>query len=483
MSSSRSFVHSLVKSLTPLEKAYVKRQIKNNEVHLLQLLEDLYKTDICDNKHFLKKYKTRKYTKNLTQNKNYLRQKIIDSLVLYGVRHSIEIEKRNLLNIVTVLTEKGFFKKAKDLIDDILLVANKYQDYTTCYDLSIIIRKIYSSNVAYSLSLQEINQYAETRRFYLKQLNRFETIARLNDIHFSSISEDEKSKAIIAYLKKLNFHQVDSLPKDYSYSAKRIFYFTKSELARIKKDTKTRNLYIQKIFKLLQDYPQFIEKDVSGYLVDSINYLNIFLSTSEYSTFFNEHKKIIDQIDHFKKSVLSKDSFRLHIIRYLFPQNAYNNSDKLNEALPIALKYQHFIETNRSNLSEHFTGTSVTQIAIAYLYNQKFEKALDVIDTFSTIRIYDHQYTFRILQILCHYFLNNKMLLPSLFNSFTHYLKTAEKKAQIKGILALKKAIGRQNLKTINEHTFEGFFYLRWDVLNLINKNIFTKLCMQLLLN
>jgi len=475
MSHSRNFVHHLVKTLTPLEKAYIKRQIKNNEVHLLQLLEDLYKTEVCNNKHFIKKYKTRNYTKNLTQNKNYLRQKIINALVQYGIKHSTEIEKRNLLNIITVLIEKGFLKKAKELLDDILVFAKKYEDYTTCYDLSIIIRKIYSSNISYSLSYKEIYKYAEDRRFYLKQLNRFETLARLNDIHLSSIDEREKIDSITSYLKKIKLFKLEALPKDYPYNAKRIFYFTKFELARLKKDVKTSNLYIRKNFELLQYYPHFIEKDISSYLVDSINFLNSFLSDGDYDSFFEEHQKIINQIEQLKQIVHSRDSYRLHILQYLFPQNAYNNCKKFNNALLFAIKYQQFIKNNKKDLSEHFIATSVSQIAIAYLYNQQFEKALDVIEPYAKTKIYTHQYTFRLLQILAHYFLKNDMLMPYLFNSFTHYLKTVEKKTQTKGILNLKKAIAKQSLKTMQNDVFENFFYLRWDVLNNINTSVYKK--------
>jgi len=475
VSKTRNFVHNLVKTLTPVEKAFIKRQIKNNEVHLLQLLEDLYKTEVCDNKYFIKKYKTRNYTKNFTQNKNYLKQKIINGLVQYGIKYSTEIEKRNLLNIISVLIEKGFFRKAKDLIDDILALAKKYEDYTTCYDLSIIIRKIYSSNISYSLPYKEIYKYAENRRFYLKQLNRFETLAGLNDIHLSTINDNKKIEALSAYLKENEFYFNDELPEDYPFDAKRIFYFTKSELARLKKDVKTRNLYIRKNFELLQNYPHFIEKDIFSYLVDSINYLNSFLSTSDYNSFFEEHQKIINQISQLKKAVPSKDSYRLHILRYLFPQNAYNNSEKFNEALSFAEEYQHFIKKNEKDLSEHFIATSITQIAIAYLYNQKFEKVLDIIEPYAKTKIYTHQYTFRLLQILAHYFLKNDMLMPYLFNSFTHYLKTAEKKAQIKGILTLKKAITKHTLKTIKNDAFENFFYLRWDLLKDISLSIYKK--------
>lgn len=478
MSKTRNFVHSLIKTLTPLEKAYIKRQIKSNEVHLLQLLEDLYNTKVCDNKQFIKKYKARKYTKNLTQNKNYLRQKIMDSLVQYRIKNTAEIKKRNLLNVITVLIEKGFFKKAKDLIDDVLIIANKYEDYTTCYDLSAIIRRIFSSKASHTLSPEEFKLHVEARKFYLKQLNRFEILAGLNDIHLSSINENEKIEALTNYLKKVKLFNLETLPEDYPYHSKRIFFYTKSELARLNKDIKTRNLYIVKIFKLYQYYPHFIEKDVSGYLVDSINYLNSFLGASEYDIFFDEHKKIINQInqiDQIKKVVFTKDIYRLHILQYLFPQNAYNNSEKFKNALSFAADYEHFIKKNKPDLSEHFLASSVTQIAIAYLYNRKFEKALDIIEPYAKTKIYMHQYTFRLLQILAHYFLKNAMLMPYLFNSFAHFLKTAEKKAQVKGMLKLKKALTKKTLKTLQNDTFENFFYVRWDVLNTINHIIYNK--------
>ncbi len=473
MNNSKNFVHNLVRSLTSLEKSYVKRKIKNNEVHLLQLLEDLYKTDVCDNKELQKKFKGRKYINNLTQNKNYLRQKVMDSLIQYSIRHSAEIEKRNTLNTITILIEKGFLKKAKDLIDNTLLIANKYEDYTTCYELSVIIRKLYSSNVSNTITSEEFNTYIEKRKYYLKQLNRSESIASLSDIHLSSIPNKEKIEMITAYLKEINFFHQKALPQDYPYDAKRIFFFTKSELARFENDTTSRNFYIQKIFELFKQYPHFIENHFSVYLVDSINYLNSFLSTGNYQSFFQEHQKIMKQIGQYKNKDVSKESYWLHILQFLFPQNAYNNSEQFEKALSFAKEYQHFINVNKKDLSEHFIATSVTQIALAYLYNQQFEKVLDVIEPYVKIKIYAHQYTFRILEILSHYCLKNDMLMEYLFNSFMYYLKSTKKKSQTKGILTLKKAISTKNLKPIHNSTFESFFYLSWETIHQIENNIF----------
>jgi len=464
MSKAASFTHSLVRALSPLEKTYIKKQFKKNELHLAILLDDLYKTAPCSNKAFKKKYAEKRYAKNLTQNKNYLRRKIIDVLIKYQEKNIPEVEKRHQLNIISVLIQKGFLKKTKQLINTLLEKALQYEEFTTCYDLTVTLCNIYSNNVSFSLSAKEIKKYASDRRFYLDQLNKLEKLASLNDIHLTTMPEKEKIQALTAQLKALNLEGED-LPEDYPYTAKRIFYFTKSQLSKLKKQDDQGVFYLSKLIELYQSYPQLIEKDYTIFLIDCINYLNNILYNSNYKLFFIEHKKIMNEIAKLEHSSHLVDNSRLYVLQYLFPQFAYNNSGQIEEALAFTTAYLQFLEDHQKELSTQYFEASIIQISIALLYDEQFEKILDLTEPHVKSKIYSHQYTIRILQILCHHYLNNQLLIEHLFNSFIHYLKTVDQKDKIKGIHQLKKYIENKSLTKMKDQILEDFVWIQWQLL------------------
>ncbi len=461
MSKAENFTHSLVKALSLLEKTYIKKQFKKNELHLATLLDDLYKTELCSNKAFKAKYAHKGYAKNLTQNKNYLRRKIIDVLVKYQEKNIPEIEKRHYLNIISVLIQKGFFKKTKELINDLLVKANKYEEYTTCYDLATLLRKIYTNNVFFSLSKDEIKKNAADRRFYLDQLNKLEELASINDIHFTPMPDKEKIEAFSQQLKALHL-EVEELPENYPYAAKRMFYFTKSQLAKLQGQHEQGIFYLSKLLALYQNYPQFIEKDYTIFLIDCINYLNSILYNSNYTLFFEEHQKIMQELSKLKSSSHLIDDSRLYVVQYLFPQFAYNNSGQLDKALKFTVAYHQFLKDHQTELSTQYLEASIIQIAIALLYNKQYEEMLDVIEPHLKSKIYAHQYTLRILQILSHHYLNNHLLIEHLFSSFLHYLKTVNQKEKTKGILQFKKSLEQQTVAQMKNAVVEDFVWIQW---------------------
>jgi len=459
-----SFTHHLVKTLSASEKSYIKKQVKGNKLHLVELLDDLYKTEVCSNKEFAKQFRSRKYAKNLTQNKNYLRRKIIDTLVIYQCNRSPEINKRHQLNTIDVLIEKGFFDKTKPLIDGLLNECKKYEAFTTGYDLAVKARRIHNNNISSSLSKEIIKHYADERRFFLDQLSKVEQMATLNDIHITQITESEKIKAITKQLKLLNL-EVEVLPDDYPYNAKRIFYYTKSELAKLKNEQEKRIFYLGKLVQLYENYPQFIERGYTHYLVDCINYLNSLINNLEYDRFSNEHKKIMTQLEVLEKANHVSENSRLYVLKYLFPQNAFNDSGDFGGALTFAQSYLLFLKKKKRKLTKRFAEVSSIQIALAFLYNEIYDNALDIIEPHLKSKNYINQYAIRVIQIICHYYLKNEFLMDHLFSSFIHYLKTNDKKEAITGVNRFKKYILRNELHKIKNDVLEDFTWVKWEFL------------------
>lgn len=459
-----NFTHYLVKSLSSSEKSFIKKQIKGNEVHLISLLDDLYKTKICSNKEFRKLFNTKKYAKNLTQNKNYLRQKIINALILYKCGRIPKITKRQQLNVIDVLVEKGFLKKTIQLIDELLNECKKYEAFTIGYDLAVRARRIHSNNITFSLKTTDIKRYANERRYCLEQLTKIEQLANLNDIHLMAMEVDEKIKAITTQLKILNL-EIEELPADYPYTAKRIFYYTKSELAKYKNEQEKRIFYLAKLVKLYNQYPHFIEREYTKYLVDSINYLNSLIVALDFKCFFVEHAEIIKQVKTLQNTAYVAENSRVYVLQFLFPQNALSNSGNFIAALKFANSYWSFLNTNKTKLSIQFVEASIIQISIAYLYNKNYTKPLDIIEPHIKSKNYQHQYNFRLIQLVSHYYLKNDFLMEHLFNSFVHFLKANDKKDAAKGIYILKKYIYNKMLIAMKNTDLEDFVWIKFHLL------------------
>lgn len=337
----------------------------------------------------------------------------------------------------------------------------------TCFSLLKILLSNVNNKVHFGLTNEEWQYYRSSGNFYLMQLNRISKFRQLNEIFYSTLNDEAKLHAYRTKLKELDVLDKNDLPEEYPFVSKRIFYFSKAQIAKLSEESKEYVFFFKKIVDLyfFKNIP--IQKKFSSFLLDSINFLGSLLETKNFDVFFKEHSKITGLIDEVKKSVHCSDDSLFYIIEYLFIQTAYNYSKHFEKSVQFANDYEIFLKKNEKKLASKFTARYTVGIASAYLYNKEYDKAITKIEPALNSKDYYSQYIGRILYIVSHYTLRNSFLLDSLFESFFYYLKTVDKKDQITNIRKLKKHVANKTVHLLKNEDFKDFVYIHWDLFKL----------------
>jgi len=463
MDRSISFTFNLIKTLSPSEKAYVKRKISSGGKHLVKLFDDLNKSIVYQKDDFIKKNQKKEYITNLSQNQNYLSKKIVSALINYRSKSIFIIEIHDQINEALILIEKKFYRKSRKIIDSCIEKALYIEDYATCFNLTRIIFNSVNNNVYFSLSSKEINEYKICRRFYLTQMNRIVLFDELNDIYYNS-PPSEQLNAYKSKLKSLNVLDENLLSKEYPFTAKRVFYFSKAELAWLCNKLNKHVFFSKKIIDLYISDQKFVQLWFAEFLGDAVNYLNSLKRINDFNTFFEEHKRISKLIKANQKLSHSVDTSLIHVIDYFLPQTVYNNGRYFENSKKFADSYINFISKDRKKLSFHFIASSSCIISLAYLYNKFYNKTLEYLESALNSKNYNIQYAARLLQIITHYSLKNNLLLDHLFQSFYNYLKSVDKKEQIPNTRKLRKYTKNNTVHLLKNEDFEDFVYIHWDL-------------------
>jgi len=415
--STPSLTFDLIETLEPTEKAYIKKQFSANEKNLKQLFDDLNKTEIYNKDRFKVKHKSKAYINHLSQNKTYLRKKIIDALTHYNTKSIPQIYQRNELNTINILIHKGLPNQAVKLIEQGLQKNEHIERYIHCYELCSLITNLTVDNVSYALPKETLNTFKQKRRFYIQQLSLTEKFAEFSDIHYAQITDQQKVAALKEKFIELELDEVDDLPEDYPFFTKRMFFYTKNKIAELQNDSQSTLHLLEKCVNLYFEYPHFLQMNYAPFLTDSLNFLNSLNANFLFDLFFDTHKKIVNKIEEINSKVKNDFNTSYHVIKYYFYQQAITNSKQYEKSHTFSIAYLKFIN-DQKNLSNKFLAASRIVIAVAHLNVERFEKAIDIINPTQSTKFYQYQYELRLIQILGHFKLKNDLILDSLFDSF-----------------------------------------------------------------
>ena len=133
---------ALIKSMTRSEKRYFKvqasRHIKgncNNYVRLFDLLEEM---EEYDKSKIEVAFKGEKFLNNFSIAKRYLFNAIMDSLLQFHEKDSLERQLQKEMNKAKLLMGRGLFKEVNKIVKRVKKQAQKHQLYHCLYDLLLI---------------------------------------------------------------------------------------------------------------------------------------------------------------------------------------------------------------------------------------------------------------------------------------------------------------------------------------------------------
>ena len=446
-------IHELLSTLDPTEKSYVKKTFSANEKNMSQLFDDLNKFEQFDKKSFLKRYNKRSYMKYLSQNCNYLFKRITKSLIDYNTENLTEINIMSRLSFISLMVKKGMFSSCLQKIDKEIELTETFEYYEYGYKLIKLKERFYKIYLIKEFSYQEYRALAEKKKLYIQQLQFIDELDLLRvTVSSNELENLEKVKLVQSKFAELNLNteqQICQLP----LLAKQAYNYINYKVSQF--EGKPNLTYLERSLSYYNEKAFLKPIYYENYLLCISNYLIGLIVERNFNLFFDEHEKYVKELKSYAKWKTMKTSPFYHIIEYYLFIVSCIKSNKVDAAVKKAKQYLLIIKQNFNKLTSYFKYDAISNIAMAFFNAGYMDKTLDALELLKEHVSIETQYFYRIMQIVCHYKLNNILLVDSLSISFANYLRKHNETARLRDFLTLK-----QHLLDINSNDPPKFAYL-----------------------
>ncbi len=132
-------LHELIKSLSPNEKGYYKKQLKlkRSDSNIEALFNFIDGQDQYDELAIQEHFKEEKFIKQLSRTKNYLYHSILQSLRNYHSRVYARIQVKNMVSEIEILFSKALYRQCYDYIQVTKRKAVKYECFLSLIEILV----------------------------------------------------------------------------------------------------------------------------------------------------------------------------------------------------------------------------------------------------------------------------------------------------------------------------------------------------------
>lgn len=174
----------LIRSLTPNEKGYFKKQLvmfrESNISTLFDFIDDM---EAYDEEAILEHFKGEKFVQNLSRTKNYLYNVLLQSLRNYNSKIYARIEVRNMIAEIEVLFGKGLYKQCNTHLQHAKKKALKYELFLALIEILVwemkVVRFVYPSNKIDSAIRQMVEQLDDIQEALADLLKYYKENAKI----------------------------------------------------------------------------------------------------------------------------------------------------------------------------------------------------------------------------------------------------------------------------------------------------------------
>lgn len=420
----------LVKSLSKSEKRFFKlyagRHSASEDSNALLIFDFLAKMSTYDECKVLKEFEGKAFLNKFSIAKHRLYQQIIESLVQFNAKKSVEIELVNSLRGATILFGKGLHGQAKKITDSVLKKAEKYNLSQIKWQGLQLLKQLHEQQFYTSLSAEESLSLHNEESIILKSLITkqdlwFIKASLFKEVHaigtVRSADQAELLRGIIAPLQEINIDN-DTLENKYLYhQILGTYYFAIQE---------TKNCYEQlaTIKKLFETNTHFFGKKDGKYLslLTNLAYTCIQLNRQdEVRMYLKELEEDKNQYDNtLNLEVKYFSSFYSLKLFALIEKGELLEETMLAETEEGLKRYYDYLNPVRKAYF-HF------KLGVYYLGITEYKKALvhinDVLNDKQNL-VKEDIYSFaQILQLIIHFELKNHRFLTYALASTKRFLK------------------------------------------------------------
>lgn len=433
----------LIKSLSQSEKGYFKRhvgkRIDTKKSIAIKIFDALALQKEFDNKALLKKLQL-KNKAHLPMYKRMLQNMIIRVLSLYHSDITPQAQIRHLLDSFEILFNKEQYSLCRKTIIKAKYLANKYEAFmylTEILQYEIKIETVFGRNNSALI----LNAHKEQELILGKQKNVLEYSKLKEELYsFAKKNQVARTPDERMIIKKIMENTLlQSEEKAMSQYAKVIYFFCNGASAFIEGNDKKANYYIVKQLELLNNNPQLIELNPTGYIGALTNFVLTTFQVGKYEEVEVQVKKASDIINLLPEKLKHNlDSPILNLQNILLKM--YIDTGQFEKGNVIATNIEQSMNTEDKARIDALQSIPIL-FNIAYLNFGllNYKKALLYTNLLlnkknNEIRI-DIQLFARILNIIIYFEMNEQDVIPYLTKSLYRQLIQKKKLYKAEGLI------------------------------------------------
>ncbi len=393
----------LIKSLTKSEKRYFKLSAQGNEsAEYLTLFDAIEAQNIYDEPAIKDFFKDKAFITQLTTIKNYLKQRILQSLRNYHSRISRNAELIDIIRNVEILYHKGQYQICESELKRAEKKATSFQQDLLLFQIYDWKRKIYQA--LYPQDMETIKTITETQKNTLKFTNEYIDLILAN-IDPSQFSLSHKKSVSIQNKTLKTLHKYRKL--------------------LISKDHEKAKGILENLIKEWEQQPELLKEYFTMYFSVNNNLLGFLVFKKQYKEAFvrilliKQKAQTVENIS----AAFIKEKLRLYNIEL----EIHRSLKELHTTHEVIGEIQHFIEDHKNLVPGSYRLSFCFQFATIYFLKNDYKKALHWINAIINNQTKKDRkdlitYTYW-LNLLVHYELSNGFTLRYLIDSMKKHIK------------------------------------------------------------
>jgi hypothetical protein len=429
-------IFSLLASLSKSEKRHFKllASLQEGEKKYLTLFDELEKTAAQQEQPFewndagetlLKNRLIRKgISGQLHVLRNYLASMILKSLRLQEENRTAADEARTKMRESVIMQRKGLYQPAVEKCTDALEMAEQYE----LFDIEVEAL----AHLCYLKSQQNLKNYREELERICQKLEaaaaQLETEARYRSLHYqifalSRLQANPDAPEISRLLNALESDErLAARPEGAGFQARVYYHSALANIAYARRDKTAAKIHNRSILHLWEQHPRQIEEKPRNYIIAIANYLNLCISSGDWTDFeqYLEKMKAVrpvffdDKAEAFQNIALTEQLYFL-------------NTAQLEKAEALIPYIEQGLSEFKAKVNRAREITLRNNILTTYFANGNYTAALEYTQVLANLGRSEHRVDIQsmtgIWRLIFHYELRHDKYLDLMVKNVTQNLR------------------------------------------------------------
>ncbi len=421
----------LINSLSQAEKRHFKIFSRRNagakESLFVLLFDYLDKYKIQNDQDIIKKIPGIKRSQ-IANIKSNLYKQLLASLRLFHRRRNIDIYLNEQLDYAYVLYDKGMYKASLEILEKAKNLALEKKQYMVAQNMVEFEKHIESQHITGSMSAKAI-ELDEISHFLIHRNQKSASLSSASLQLYGLYLRHGFVRNKKDYTYVTQFFE-DILPtyelKDLDFYEKMYYFQSYVWYSNMIHDFLNYYRYAQRWVNLFEEYPNMIEKETSSYIKGLHNVLNALFLAGKYKKFKQAFNTLMMFKEDFGKPINRNVASLLSLFENVHLINLHYMEGSFTEGIKKMPKLADSLRTNMYNWDPHRIMVFYYKIACLYFGAGRNEDAIHylnlIINNYLPKVREDIQSFARILNLIAHFELGNKLLISYQIRSVYRFL-------------------------------------------------------------